>query len=137
MTEPLVLPRHLVQQLFHHAQSEPEAEVCGLIGRNGQNLHLHRMRNAASTPASLFAMDDGELTATMKRMREAGETLFAIYHSHPSAPAEPSARDLAEAGYPDAWQLIISLNTKGVLELRAWRLDQDRALEAPLRIIED
>jgi proteasome lid subunit RPN8/RPN11 len=60
----------------------------------------------------------------MRHMREAGEELFAIYHSHPHAPAEPSVRDIAEAAYPQAIYLIISLNTTGVLELRGFRLAQ-------------
>jgi proteasome lid subunit RPN8/RPN11 len=62
-------------------------------------------------------------------MRERGEELFAIFHSHPQAPAEPSATDLELAAYPDALYLIVSLNTKGVLELRGFRIDASRAVE--------
>ncbi len=59
-------------------------------------------------------------------MRENGEALFAIYHSHPTSPAEPSAIDLELAAYPDALYLIISLNTKGVLEMRGFRLNDNK-----------
>ncbi len=57
----------------------------------------------------------------MRTMRESGEKLFAIYHSHPHAPASPSPLDRDEAAYPDALYLIISLNTEGVLELSGFR----------------
>ena len=138
MTNALILPRALVQDLFHHAQSAPDAEVCGLIAQTkSQQLRRLKIRNVVSDPSRLFRMDEAEQVAAMQAMRQAEETLFAIYHSHPSAPAVPSARDLEEIGYPDAWQLIISLNTKGVLELRAWRLENGEARETLLRIIED
>lgn len=138
MNTPLTLSRNLVQQLFHHAQSAPDDEVCGLLSRNTQGaLQAHRIANVADNPKQRFEMHDEQLVAAMRRIREAGTELFAIYHSHPTAPAVPSAADLAESGYPEAWHLIISLNTKGVLELRAWRLEADEAQETPLRIIED
>ena len=113
---PLILSRHLVQQLFYHAQSAPEAEVCGLLAQDSnQKLRVQKIRNCASDPRQRFSMDEAELVAAMQSMRSANEELFAIYHSHPSAPAVPSVRDLEEIGYPQAWQLIISLNTKGCL----------------------
>ena len=138
MNQALILSRHLVQQIFHHAQSAPEAEVCGLISetQNGE-LAARKINNRAADPSKVFNMDEAELVIAMQSMRENQQRLFAIYHSHPTSAAVPSARDLEEIGYPDAWQLIISLNTKGVLELRAWRLVDGEARETLLRIIED
>ena len=45
----------------------------------------------------------------MRTLRERGETLFAIYHSHPAGPATPRPPTFAEAAYPQALYLIISL----------------------------
>jgi proteasome lid subunit RPN8/RPN11 len=73
----------------------------------------------------------------MANMRDQGEELFAIYHSHPTAPAEPSAIDLELAAYPDALYLIISLNTKGILEMRGFRIEQKTAREIALALSED
>jgi proteasome lid subunit RPN8/RPN11 len=67
-------------------------------------------------------------------MREAGEDLLAIYHSHPASPAAPSTIDIAEAGYPEAIYLIISLNTKGVLEMRGFRIQGEAVGEVVLEI---
>ena len=77
----------------------------------------------------------GQIEA-MRQMREQGETLFAIYHSHPHAPAEPSHLDIEQANYPEALYLIISLNTKGVLELRAFTLQHGEATAVEL-IVEE
>lgn len=128
MNDPTTLPRHLTQQLLHLAQASPDLEICGLIGaRDGLPVSCYPVANAAAAPASRFQLDaQGQIDA-MRSLRERGETLFAIFHSHPTAPAEPSAEDLAQAAYPEALYLIISLNTKGVLEMRSFRLQADGA----------
>ena len=83
-------------------------------------------------------MEPKQQVAAMKTMRESGEELFAIYHSHPNAPAIPSARDIEQAAYPDAYYLIISLNTKGVLEMRCFKLLHDENIvEIILEMTED
>lgn len=119
------LPRTLINGMLAHAQHSPESEVCGLIAstKNG-GFQVYPVENAATESDHLFRMEPAAQIDAMRRMREAGEELFAIYHSHPHAPAEPSRRDLDEAAYPDALYLIISLNTKGVLELRGFRLQK-------------
>ncbi len=131
------LPRPLVNQLLAHAQSRPEEEVCGLIGAHAdQPERLYPVANVARTPGRLFQLDPQGQIDAMRAMREAGQTLFAIYHSHPHAPARPSPTDLTEAAYPEALYLIISLNTKGVLEMRGWRLMDGTAREVALETVE-
>lgn len=119
----VTLPRTLVNKILTHAQHSPESEVCGLIAaRDGLPERLYPVANVADTPRTLFAMDPAAQIEAMRQMREAGEDLFAIYHSHPHAPARPSPRDLAEAAYPEALYLIVSLNTEGVLEMQGFQL---------------
>lgn len=121
--EQVELPRPLANQLLHYAQISPEAEVCGLIGaKSGEPLSCYPVHNVAPTPNTRFQLEPHEQIQALRQMRERGEDLFAIFHSHPASPAEPSPVDLAEAAYPDALYLIISLNTKGVLEMRGFRL---------------
>ncbi len=121
------LPRTLVNQLLTHAQSSPEQEVCGLIStRNGAPHKVYRINNAAEQPQRLFAMEPEQQINAMREMREAGEDLFAIYHSHPHSPAQPSLTDLQESAYPEALYLIISLDTEGVLQLKGFYLDAHR-----------
>lgn len=134
----ICLPRKLTHQLLHLAQQSPSAEVCGLIGAdaNGQPVNCYPVSNSADTPENRFLLDAREQISAMKQMRDAGQKLFAIYHSHPSAPAEPSPTDLEQASYPEALHLIISLNTKGVLEMRCFKINEGRARELNLRLIE-
>ena len=67
-------------------------------------------------------MNGAEQIAAMKKMRAQGEEIMAIVHSHPDAPAIPSTLDKDSNGYPGVYYLIVSLNTKGVLDLRCFML---------------
>jgi proteasome lid subunit RPN8/RPN11 len=132
---PIKLPRSLVTQLLHFAQSSPSREVCGLIGIDRQRLyHFYPIPNVAESPDNRFEMEPLAQIATLRDIREQEQNLFAIVHSHPNSAAEPSAADLIEIGYPAALYLIISLNTQGVLEMRAYRLDEKSQVfhEVPL-----
>lgn len=132
------LPRKLTHQLLHLAQSSPDQEICGLIGANSQGLAVscYPVTNQARQPSIRFQLDESQQIAAFKLMRERQENLFAIYHSHPTAPAEPSAADIEQANYPEAVHLIISLNTKGVLEIRAFRIADGVINELGLSLIE-
>jgi len=49
------------------------------------------------------------------------EDLVAIYHSHPVSQPYPSPTDRAEAHYPDAAYVVVSLRASEP-ELEAWRI---------------
>ena len=133
--QPVPLPRTLVNRLLGAAQRSPQAEVCGLVAsRGGRPEKVYPVTNVAGQPGKLFRMEPKELIDSMRRIREQGEELFAIYHSHPHGPATPSATDLREAEYPDALYLIVSLGTEGVLEMRGYRLNGESAREVALEI---
>lgn len=134
--ETILLPRNLVQQMFHQAQASPETEICGLISTAPDGkLRGYPVANVSGDPAHLFDMDAQAQVSAMREIRERGEALFAIYHSHPHAPPEPSARDREQISYPDAYYLIVSLNIKGVLEMRAWKAVTAGMREVRLQII--
>ncbi len=121
------LPRTIVNQILSHAQHYPEQEICGLIAaRDGIPEQIYRIHNSAAQPQKLFEMDPEQQIDAMRSMRESGEQLFAIYHSHPHSPALPSVTDLHEAAYPDTLYLIVSLDTKGVLQLKGFYLDANK-----------
>jgi proteasome lid subunit RPN8/RPN11 len=131
----LRLPRRIVNQLLDHARAGAGREICGLIGaRDGLARRAVPVANVAPRPEYRYAMDPAGQIAALRAMREAGEDLLAIYHSHPASPAAPSTIDIAEAGYPDAIYLIISLNTRGVLEMRGFRIREGRVREVTLEI---
>jgi proteasome lid subunit RPN8/RPN11 len=134
-TTEIQIPRKLTQQLLHHAQSSPENEVCGLIGaKNNLPCSCYPVANTAEQPENRFLLDAQQHIATQVTMREKGETLFAVYHSHPTSPALPSATDIALANQPEALHLIISLDTKGVLEMRGFKIADGKAREVILTL---
>jgi len=136
--EEIHIPRKITNQLLHLAQISPDFEVCGLIGsKDGLPTHCYPIKNSAEHPQQRFLLDAGQQISAMAKMRELGEDLFAIYHSHPTSPALPSTNDLELAAYPEALYLIISLNTKGILEMRGFKIVQKTALEIPLIMNDD
>ncbi|QXP85253.1 Mov34/MPN/PAD-1 family protein [Methylococcus sp. Mc7] len=123
------IPRHLVNQILHLAQVSPGLEVCGLIGAaEGGRMRCYPVPNVADRPECRFLLDPKGQIDAMRAMRERGEELFAIFHSHPTAAAVPSSVDREFAAYPEALHLIVSLNTKGVLEMRGFRIGPASAL---------
>lgn len=123
MMKKITLPINTVNQILTHAQSQPEEEICGLISLRNENVEsVYPIKNIAMHRGNFYQMDGKLQIDAMRNMRENGETLYAIYHSHPHSAAYPSALDVKEAQYPDVVYFIVSLGIKGVLDLRAYRL---------------
>jgi proteasome lid subunit RPN8/RPN11 len=139
MNQPEIqLPRKLTNQLLHLAQLSPDTEICGLVSsQNGLPSCCYPVANVAEQPSQRFLLEATGQIAALKTMRERGEQLFAIYHSHPTTPAIPSSTDLELAAYPDALYLIISLNTKGILEMRGFHIHQQTTQEVVLVLSEN
>jgi len=130
------IPIENVNQILAHAQSAAGSEICGFIAaKNGKINRVYPVVNVASSPACFYRMDEKQQIDTMRKMRESGEELFGIYHSHPSSGAVPSEVDIKEAAYPEAVYFIVSLNTVGVLEMRAFYLKDSLMKELELSVI--
>lgn len=126
--ESVKLSRQLIEQMLHHARLSPRLEVCGFItAKAGRARRCVAVPNVADQPGRRFTMDPASQIRVQRRMREQGEQLFGIYHSHPNAPAQPSATDLRLAAYPDALYIIISLVDPDAPEVRGFRIKQGRA----------
>jgi [CysO sulfur-carrier protein]-S-L-cysteine hydrolase len=112
MNAPLVLPRRLTIQILHEAQIALPGAIHGWVyEREGQPVVFR-----------LAAADMGT--------HRADESLWARLWSKPDAPAVPLVSELRE----NLYNLIVSLNTKGVLELRAWELAGGAVAEREIRI---
>ena len=79
------------------------------------------------TPTTRYLIDPREQLRAFRTMDERGEELVAIYHSHPASQPYPSPTDRAEAHYPDAIYVLLSLRTADP-EVRAFRIDADGAV---------
>lgn len=105
----LTLPQDIYDAIIAHAREGKPEEICGLLrGREGQVTGIHRCRNVAANPITDYEVDPQALLLQFE-WEDAGDSLIAIYHSHPADPAYPSASDAISAYYPDSVYLICSL----------------------------
>jgi proteasome lid subunit RPN8/RPN11 len=112
MPQSITLKREHLDAMVAHAREAAPAECCGLIGGSTESRAstIYRLRNITSQPEFAYEAAPEELFAAQRVMRERGEQLLAIYHSHPRAimPA-PSETDVRLAYYPSATYLIVGL----------------------------
>jgi proteasome lid subunit RPN8/RPN11 len=115
-----------VEQIIAHAREASPHECCGLIGGTSDSIATttYRMRNIAADPLVAYEADPQNLFTAQRAMRERGEQLLAIYHSHPrSSYPEPSATDVRLAYYPSAVYFIVGLGSAAPC-LRAFRISE-------------
>lgn len=117
----VTLPRSIFNRLIQLAQNSPDEEICGLISRDHHGFkNCYPIVNIARDNKRFFMLDPQSQIAAIRLMRENGEELAAIYHTHPASPPLPSPADVEQHEYPDALYLIISLLTKSVPEMRGF-----------------
>jgi proteasome lid subunit RPN8/RPN11 len=118
----ITIPRPLVAEMFARALASAPEECCGLVGSRGAAHTVYPLRNVARDPLNAYEGAPQELFDAQRLMRERGERLVAIYHSHPRATDPvPSESDVRAAYYPAAVHFIIGLAGGGAT-LRAFRL---------------
>jgi proteasome lid subunit RPN8/RPN11 len=121
-------------EIISHARDAAPEECCGLIGgkTTGHAESIYRMRNAAADPLTTYEAAPEDLFAAQRSMRERGEQLLAIYHSHPrSDTPTPSATDVRLAYYPSAVYLIVGLGGEHP-NLRAFRISESERRWEPV-----
>jgi len=114
-----------VDEILDHARREAPHECCGLIGgRDSQTQTVYPLRNVAFEPLVTYEAAPEDLFAAQRAMRECGEQLLAVYHSHPrSEDPTPSSTDVRLAYYPSAVYLIVGLGKEEPC-LRAFHISE-------------
>lgn len=128
------IAQSLVDEMVAHAREELPNECCGLIGGTGDEANmLYRAANAFASPFSYRVDPADQYRIIEKEMRDRGEDLVAIYHSHTKSPAYPSQTDLNEAAsWPEQVYLIVSLQDRDSPEVKAFWLKDKKIAEAEL-----
>jgi [CysO sulfur-carrier protein]-S-L-cysteine hydrolase len=112
------------ETIFNHAKKAAPAECCGLIGGSSESraVTIYPVENVAVNPITSYEAAPEDLFAAQRMMRQRGEELLAIYHSHPrSADPLPSQTDVRLAFYPEAVYFIIGLASEQPV-MRAFRI---------------
>lgn len=132
MIAELTLPRALGDALLDDARRAGTVEVCGLLAAGEDHGPVrYPIANRAVRASDRFDMDAADQIAAFKAMREAGERLLAIYHSHPQGEAEPSIHDRHGHSYPDALALIVAPAARAA-RIRAWAMQAEVASEVAI-----
>jgi len=121
----LALSQKHFEEIIAHAREASPHECCGLISgmAEGAAQTIYRTRNIAADPLVAYEAAPEDLFAAQRAMRQRGEELLAIYHSHPrSSDPQPSATDVRLAYYPTAVYLIVGLG--GEPCLRAFQISE-------------
>ena len=130
----ITLSRELFNRMISHCRSVFPNEACGMFaGRDGIAERIYEMANVESSPVS-YMMDPKAQFVAMKEMRERGEKMVSIYHSHPQSQAYPSNKDVEIAFYSDAVYIIVSLLNHDDPVIRAFEIAGGEVLEADIEV---
>lgn len=121
----LVIGQHLLQRILEHCLEEKPFEACGILtGKNGHVLHAYATDNCKRSPV-YYEVEPSQQESVLLEMAARQEELVAIYHSHPSAPPEPSHNDIRLAvHWPEAIRVIVSL--AGPAHIKAFLIQQGK-----------
>lgn len=138
---PLRLPRRFHDAVIAQSQTEAPRECCGLLAGppgghdlSADGVDLVPLNNAAPG-LDFYEIDPGELFRVTRELDETRRDIVAIYHSHPTGPARPSATDIELAFWPDAWYLICALADGPAPHVRAFRIVDGQVSEAAIELV--
>jgi len=121
----ILLKQTHADEIIAHARASDPNECCGLIGGTDAGTQtVYQLRNLTTEPLSNYEAAPEDLFAAQREMRERGEELLGIYHSHPrSNDPKPSETDVRLAYYPSAVYFIVGLGGEEPC-LRAFRISE-------------
>lgn len=119
----------VLQRMIQHALKQMPQEGCGLLaGKNGLITQMHPLANQKQSETEYF-IDPRDLFDCFRRMREAAEEFYGIYHSHPRAEAFPSKLDIEQAFYPCSVYFIVSCQDPSEPLIRAFMIAEGKVTE--------
>lgn len=128
--ETLQLSRELVNIILKHTQSSATS-VKGLIFADHQGEPCATARLTSGDADKLTLQDAIEHA----RARHADLQPFALYTSYPDQPPIADDSLFCDSPQPELLHVLISLDTKGVLEMRGWRKPTADAAIQPVKLM--
>jgi len=120
----LRLTKALYDEMIAHCRSLCPKEACGyLAGRDdGSVQQVYPMTNVENSSIG-YSMDPKEQFQMDKLMRQRGQRMVAVYHSHTASDAYPSSVDVNLAISPDVSYVLVSLKDRARPVVRSFRID--------------
>jgi proteasome lid subunit RPN8/RPN11 len=121
--------------MLDQLQAAYPLEACGIMaGKECLVKCLYPVENQLKSPHA-YKMEPNQQLEAMLDLEEKGWEMLAIYHSHPMGPDVPSPMDVAQATYPDAAHVIVSLRDRRRPSVRAFLIADEVIDEIPYEIL--
>jgi len=133
----MYLSSEIYEEIIKQAEEGYPNEICGIISTKSGKVGdvLYKMKNISDHPRDGFFMDPAEQLKIIKQMRNNGETMCCIYHSHPDVGAYISKTDDEMAYYRDVFYLVISVKGGKVDYSKAFYYENDEPKEVKLKLV--
>lgn len=116
----LAIPRQLIQKIYAHAQQNTEQQQGGVILKNDAgNMRFQPINNSSENAATSYEPSAEQLAGLDT------QKISAVVYSQPTGSGGPQTLPQ----YSQHW--VVSLNTKGVLELYVWDTSSQPARPVP------
>jgi proteasome lid subunit RPN8/RPN11 len=120
VTEELVLPRRVADEMIEHSRTERPNEACGILALSDEAVvACYPMTNVAASPVR-YSLDSKEQLQMYRELEEKGWELGGLFHSHTRTEAYPSPTDVREAVETVPY-VIVSLRDEAPM-IRAFRI---------------
>jgi proteasome lid subunit RPN8/RPN11 len=130
----MIIEKQIINKLIEHARKDTPIEACGyLAGKDGVASLQIPLTNVDAS-AEHFSLSPSEQFSAIRKIRELGLKLHAVYHSHPQSPSRPSQEDIRLAFDPEILYVIISL-LNGNETVAAFRIINGAVTEETVEII--
>ena|SRR5438477_3927004 len=121
-TDPIEIPSDIRDAIVRHAVDGLPNEACGVLaGANGEIAHFFAMANADESPLT-YRLEATEQLRLWNEMDEKGWDVLGIVHSHTHTEAYPSPTDRAQAYFPDASYVLVSLMDQDAPVIRGFSI---------------
>ena len=132
----LTIKRPFLQQMLQHLQAAYPLEGCGLLAGDemGKVTAVYPIHNILQSPTN-YEMDPRQQIQAILDMEDKGWQMIAIFHSHPQGPDYPSPTDIALAFYPEAVNIIVSLQKRTAPTVRVFTIEGQKVSEQTITVV--
>jgi proteasome lid subunit RPN8/RPN11 len=129
------LDRIFFDEMVEHGLAAFPNESCGLLaGKEGRPVKFFPMTNRDASPVT-YRLDPKEQLRVFDEIDENGWDLLGIFHTHTHSEAYPSETDRAQAFYPEAEYMVMSLSDRSNPVLRSFVIVDDQIVERELEVV--
>ncbi|MDH3743804.1 MAG: M67 family metallopeptidase [Acidobacteriota bacterium] len=133
-----VLPEELISEMSEVARREAPLEACGVLLGDSSGSRIRTVEQMAGRniesewPHERYRLAPEDFLAAERSARCRGLEVVGFWHSHPRAPARPSARD-RETAWEGYSYVIVSLAREAPVEVKSWRLSEGAFCEEEIQ----